>query len=174
MGVYQSIMKIKGIIDEDFVNYKKPSMFIAFPMCSFKCDRENGGRVCQNSALASQPDIKISVDELCQRYLQNPISKAIVCGGLEPFDSVSDLLDLIFYVRRIYFCEDDIVIYTGYTEQEIRRHHCCAFDLLHIYKNIIVKFGRYIPGQEPHYDETLGVKLASDNQYARILCSIPI
>ena len=41
-------MFVKGIIDEDFVNYKKPVMYIAFPCCSFKCDKENGARYCQN------------------------------------------------------------------------------------------------------------------------------
>lgn len=39
--------------------------------------------------------------------------------------------------------------------------------LLSRYKNVIVKFGRFIPNQEPHYDETLWVNLASNNQYAR-------
>ena len=34
------------------------------------------------------------------------------------------------------------------------------------FPNIIIKFGRYIPNQQPHYDEVLGVNLASDNQYA--------
>jgi hypothetical protein len=33
--------------------------------------------------------------------------------------------------------------------------------------NIIVKFGRYRPNQEPHFDKVLGVELASDNQYAK-------
>jgi len=33
--------------------------------------------------------------------------------------------------------------------------------------NIIVKFGRYRPNQEKHYDKILGVFLASDNQYAK-------
>ena len=37
------------------------------------------------------------------------------------------------------------------------------------FKNIIIKYGRYIPDQEPHYDEVLGVNLASDNQYAERL-----
>ena len=32
---------------------------------------------------------------------------------------------------------------------------------------IIVKFGRFRPNQEPHYDEVLGVNLISDNQYAK-------
>ena len=30
-------MKIKGLISEDFVNYKKPAMTIMFPYCTFKC-----------------------------------------------------------------------------------------------------------------------------------------
>ena len=39
--------------------------------------------------------------------------------------------------------------------------------LLSQYKNLIMKFGRFIPNQKPHYDEILGVNLASNNQYAR-------
>ena len=41
-------MKIKNIIEEDFVNYKVPSMFISTSQCDFKCDRECGKNVCQN------------------------------------------------------------------------------------------------------------------------------
>jgi len=33
-------------------------------------------------------------------------------------------------------------------------------------KNIIIKYGRFIPDKEKHYDEVLGIYLASDNQYA--------
>ena len=54
-------MKIKGLIDEDWVNYKKPSMYIAFPRCSFKCDKECGRQVCQNSALANEKNIEIII-----------------------------------------------------------------------------------------------------------------
>lgn len=39
-------MKIKGIVFEDFLNYKKPSLFIIFPYCSFKCDKDCGLKVC--------------------------------------------------------------------------------------------------------------------------------
>ena len=63
-------MKIKGIIDEDFVNYKKPSLYIAFPNCSFKCGRE----LCQNSELARQVNIEISIEEIYNRYISNPIT----------------------------------------------------------------------------------------------------
>lgn len=39
-------MLVKNIIDEDFVQYKKPAMFIGMPSCSFKCDKECGKPVC--------------------------------------------------------------------------------------------------------------------------------
>ena len=34
------------------------------------------------------------------------------------------------------------------------------------FKNIIIKYGRFIPNHKPHNDEVLGINLASDNQYA--------
>ena len=53
-------MILKQIIDEDFVNYREPSMYLIFPHCSFKCDKENGTQYCQNRGLALEPDIEIS------------------------------------------------------------------------------------------------------------------
>ena len=92
-------MKVKGIIDEDFINYKKPSMYIAFPKCSFKCDKECGRAICQNSALVKEKDIEISINKIINRYVNNPITKSIVCGGLEPLDSWDDLQCLIINLR---------------------------------------------------------------------------
>lgn len=48
-------IKLKGIIFEDFVNYKKPCMTLMFPKCNFKCDKENGTILCQNKGLAAVP-----------------------------------------------------------------------------------------------------------------------
>lgn len=150
-------MIIKGLNDTDFVNYRKPSMFIIFPKCSFKC----GIKECQNSQIALEPCIEVTNKRLIDLYNNNPLTSAIVCGGLEPFDSWKDLFSFIDDFRLE--SNDDIVIYTGYTEEEIQD----KIDILKDYDNIIIKFGRYIPNQSPHYDEVLGVKLASDNQYAR-------
>lgn len=162
-------MLIKNLVDEDFVNYKKPSMFIAFPRCSFKCDREAGCAICQNGALANEPDLDIPITEIVNRYLKNPITKAIVFGGLEPWDTIVDMGRLIAEFRK--YTNDDIVIYTGYTEEELINGVYLSQDMFNIikshYKNIIIKFGRFIPNQEKHYDEILGVELASPNQYAR-------
>lgn len=153
-------MLIKGIIDEDFINYKKPCMVIEFPYCSFKCDKECGKQVCQNGALANSPNINIERMDLIDRYLKNDITQSIVMQGLEPFDSWDDLITLIFLFRC--YTNDDIVIYTGYNKSEI----CEQIERLQYFKNIIIKFGRYIPNQQAHYDDTLGVNLASNNQYA--------
>ena len=153
-------MVIKGVTVEDFSNYKKPSMFIAFPSCSFKCDKDCGVQVCQNSALAKSPSLDIEADIIVKKYLDNPITKAVVVGGLEPFDSWSDLLLFIEKFRKK--SQDDIVIYTGYYKEEVAN----KINILKRFSNIIIKFGRFIPGHEKHYDEILGIWLASDNQNA--------
>jgi hypothetical protein len=36
-----------------------------------------------------------------------------------------------------------------------------------VFKNIIIKFGRFVPNKPHHIDEVLGIELASDNQYAK-------
>ena len=148
---------------EDFSNYKLPSMFIIFPMCDWKCDRECEKRVCQNGSLAKAPIKDVDVDVLIEKYLSNPISKAVVCGGLEPLDSWSDLLLFIEKFREK--SQDDIVIYTGYYREEITD----KVNVLKQHKNIIMKFGRFVPSQQKHYDGGLGVYLASDNQYAEVI-----
>ena len=84
---------------------------------------------------------------------------------MEPFDSFEDLAELIHFIRKEKQCYDPIVIYTGYNKGE----DPVVENMLRKYENIIVKWGRFIAGQEPHYDEILGIKLASDNQYAELI-----
>jgi hypothetical protein len=164
-------------MDEDFVNYKKPSMFLGFPTCSFKCCREGNFpiEVCQNCNLTKETNIEITEQQIVDRYLSNPITSAIVCGGLDPFDSVQDLISLIHCLRKK--TNDDIVIYTGYTEEEIKNMHYTIhyswgkqsysyLGEIAKHPNIIIKYGRYRPNEEPHYDSVLGIRLASSNQYA--------
>ena len=149
-------MKIKGLISEDFVNYKKPAMTIMFPYCTFKC----GTEYCQNSPLSKAEDIEIDIINIVIRYLNNPITESVVMQGLEPFDSWDDLIEFVKQLRES--TDDDIVIYTGYYKEEIAD----KIALLSKYKNIVIKYGRFTPNQEKHYDEVLGVWLASNNQYA--------
>ena len=156
-------MQIKGIIDEDFVNYKLPSMHICTCYCDFKCDRESGVSCCQNSSLATLPAICVPDDTIIRRYLSNPITKAICFAGLEPFDQFLELYGFIRKLRLDYHCDDAVVIYTGYNEDEITTY----LNELQEFQNIIVKFGRFVPNLEKRYDDVLGIWLASGNQYAR-------
>lgn len=153
-------MKIKNIIEEDFVNYKVPSMFIATSKCDFKCEKECGEKICQNSPLAITPTYDIEDTKLINRYLNNDITEAIVIGGLEGFDTFDEMYSFIWRFRQM--SNDTIVIYTGYYPSEIED----KLKKLFKFNNIIVKFGRFIPNDTPRYDETLGITLASSNQFA--------
>lgn len=141
-------------------------MFLGFPYCSGKCNSP-GRVVCQNEALRCIPErelINISPEEIVQRFENNFIPEALICGGLEPFDSFNDLVLLCGAFRKKFKHPNayPIVIYTGYYPHEIKEQ---LVVLMH-WQGIIVKFGRYIPGDQPHRDPYLGVNLASDNQYA--------
>lgn len=156
-------MILKFLVAEDFVNYKKPSMYLGFPSCSFKCNKECGRCVCQNSALARTPNLDINIDKVIDYYMDNKITEAIVCGGLDPLDSWEELKCFIVNIR--YWTPDPIIIYTGYNEDEIAD----KINILKYYENIVIKFGRYIPDRPKRFDELLGVELASDNQYAKVI-----
>lgn len=155
-------MKIKALLEEDFIQYKKPSMFIATCYCDWKCCKEYGDiTMCQNSNLAKS-NVIIEIDNfyLIQKYLSNNITEAIVFGGLEPIKQYDEVYSFIETFRE--YSNDDIVIYTGYTREEIKKN----IQELKKFKNLIIKFGRYIPNDIGRYDEILGVHLASSNQYA--------
>jgi hypothetical protein len=162
MGSYKQI-KLVGIIFDDFTNYQYPCMTLETPYCDFKCDRECGVQVCQNCALAHADIYTYEIYNIIRTYLSDDITKAIVFQGLEPFDnrSFQEVLDFIDTFRE--YSSDDIIIYTGFKEEEIGS----KIDILKKQKNIIVKFGRFIPDQPQHFDEVLGIDLASPNQYAR-------
>lgn len=151
----------KGIIFEDFIQYRFPTMFITNTTCNLKCEKECGIQCCSNNKLFKEKNFCSTFDTIINKYMSNPITKSLTFGGLEQFDEPEQLLLLIKSLRK--FTQDDIIIYTGYYPNEINNY---VKLLSENFNNIIIKFGRYIPNQETHYDEVLGVKLASDNQYA--------
>lgn len=160
-----SRIRLRGVAVEDFINYKKPSMFLITSSCDFKCCIEAGisTDICQNEPLIKNTTIdEYDIDTIIKIYLGNPITKAIVFGGLEPMLQFEEVRLFIDKLRSEYHCFDPVVIYTGYRPEEIITQLNC----LQKYDNIICKFGRYIPNSKPIYDEVLGITLASDNQFA--------
>lgn len=148
-------MKLTHISDYDIVNYKKISMFLSTYKCTMKCGQE-----CQNKELLEYAVKDIPNSLIVKSFVANPLTEAVVIGGLEPLDDVEDVFEFIKDFRK--YCDNDIVIYTGYTEEEVS----ATVLALKCFKNIIIKFGRYIPRTNKRFDEVLGVTLASKNQYA--------
>lgn len=161
-------MIIRTIVDEDFINYKQPSMYIGTAYCNGKCCREAGipMSVCQNDEWRKTATVEMADNDIIKRYLANDITSAICFAGLEPFEQFNEMFNLILELRSDYNCNDTVVIYTGYNKEEIINE----VEALKTLSNIIIKFGRFIPNQTKHYDEILGVYLASDNQYAEVIC----
>lgn len=155
-------MHFKDIVFEDFVNYKEACMFVTCGTCDGKCWVEQGlpPTTCQNYELNKVEDIYVDDDVIIKRYMDDSITHAIVFGGLEPMTRIDEIVEFITKLRE-QRCYDPCVIYTGFYPDEIEE------DLYRLAPlgNIVFKFGRYIPGHEPHEDEVLGVMLASDNQW---------
>ena len=156
-------MIVKLVKQDDFVQYKKPCVVVCFPNCTWKCCTEAGipTSVCQNQEMCELKDIDVTPEDVYNLYKESLFAESICCSGLEPMLQFDDVLSLLKYFRE-HDCSADFVIYTGYYRHEIED----KIQELAKYKNVIVKFGRYVPNQEKHYDEVLGVWLASDNQYA--------
>ena len=154
-------MRIKYIEDEDTVNYGRTiSMFIGMPYCDFKCEKENPECHCQNSELARAETKEMSNSDIIKMFDSSILDGAVVFGGMEPILSIDEVIEFLEEFRVKH--DNLVIIYTGYTKEEIPEQ----LERLKKFKNIIMKFGRFIPGQEKHWDDWLGVYLASDNQYA--------
>ena len=159
------IIDVMSLNEADTVNNKNITFTIMSGIsCTFKCCKNNPC-LCQNYETRNYKSVKCNIDDLIERYEKQDISHSITFqGSLEVLDNLKQLLWFIYYFRKKH--NDDIYIWTGYTEEECE-------DLIYLIKekmqfpNIIIKFGRFIPNQKPHYDEVLGVNLISDNQYAK-------
>lgn len=156
-------MRITNIIYEDFANYKEPCMFIGTISCGGKCCKEQNisMSICQNDALRNASIITIPDEIIINKYLSSEITSSICFGGLEPFEQWDELKHFITLFRQK--SQDMLILYTGYYEEEIKEQ----IEWLKQYPNIIIKFGRYLINSIPHFDEVLGVTLASSNQYAK-------
>lgn len=159
-------MNVKVIEEEWFQDYKLPSMFIGTCFCSWKCciEADISTEVCQNSPLSRLPTKEVSDEYIYEQFVNNPITKAVVIGGLEPMIQINEIINLIA-TFRLNHEECPFIIYTGYYPEEIPN----PISRLQKFSNIIIKFGRYEPNQDPHYDPVLGVDLASNNQYAEVI-----
>lgn len=157
-------MIVRTIVDEDFIQYKEPCMYIATAFCNGKCCKEAGIplSVCLNDAWRGTATIAMVDEGIIERYLSNSITTTICFAGLEPFEQFDQVYNFIEKLRKDYNCNDTVLIYTGYNKEEIAER----IEKLKDFDNIIIKFGRFVPDNPGKFDDVLGVRLASDNQYA--------
>lgn len=157
-------MIVRTIVDEDFVQYKEPCMYIATAFCNGKCCKEAGIplSVCLNDAWRGTATIAMVDEGIIERYLSNSITTTICFAGLEPFEQFDQVYNFIEKLRKDYNCDDTVLIYTGYNKEEIAEQ----IEKLKDFDNIIIKFGRFVPDNPGKFDDVLSVRLASDNQYA--------
>jgi len=147
-----------------YSDYYKPSLYIPIGItCTGKCFKDLGIESvnCQNWCL--NKTISIDSDVLVNNIVSKKLAEAYVFSGKEPFDNFEQMLKLIYEIRFINY--KDIVIYTGYYECEISS----KINLLKIFPNVIIKFGRYIPDSEPIVDPILKIALSSNNQFAKVI-----
>ena len=159
-------MIVKLVKQDDFVQYKKPCVVVCFPNCTWKCCTEAGipTSVCQNQEMCGLKDIDVTPEDVYNLYKESLFAESICCSGLEPMLQFDDVLSLLKYFRE-HDCDADFVIYTGYYPEEIEPQ----LSILKQFSNIVLKCGRYIPNRPSKYDDILGITLASDNQYAKLV-----
>lgn len=139
-------------------------MFLSSCFCDWKCCKEAqvSISICQNATLSKAPILNCPDERIFDIYIKNPITKAVVIGGLEPLLQKEEVISLINFFRA-RGVDDTFVIYTGYKEEE-----CKDFLAQISGKNVVMKFGRFLPNDKgKHYDEILGVSLISSNQHGR-------
>lgn len=152
---------------DDVVDYKKTAILLAFPNCFKYC------RGCQNEHLRNRQPNLHKVDKIVKLYNRLDEHQAIVCAGLDPFDSLADLEKLIIAFNN----NDkpvDFVIYTGYNYENVK------YNYIHenMYKlitndnfKLIIKYGQYDENNKNKYvSDILGVELIGDNQIVKEYC----
>ena len=110
---------------------------------------------------SNDTDVENTIDEETQ------ISEQLLTD-----ERAAQLINALVYIKENLNDKEykKALTYIGYTEDELQDRDDFQEDKilwLQQYKNIVIKFGRFIPNQEHHFDEVLGVELASPNQYAR-------
>ena len=116
--------------------------------------------ICQNNHLSSTQTQEISIKDLIKDFNKNKLQDCVIFAGLEPMLQFDEIINFIKEFRKTN--KEDIVIYTGYNENEVQD----KIEILKQFKDIYVKFGRYMQGLPKVFDNVLKVELISNNQYA--------
>lgn len=145
------LVSYKGIIHER----AEDAPFMGALIIGVSC--RNNCRNCFNQHLKDKPTYTKFVDEIIEEVQQNQFNDGIILAGLEWSEQPDDTIALISGATEVGL---KVILYTGLTDYELYRRIPRKF-LVGSY----VKFGAYDETKAADNYKSLGVKLASTNQY---------
>ena len=137
-------IRLKQVVAEDFCNYKLPSMFLITCFCDWKCCTEGNfdTSVCQNFSLKDYPIKEYPFILLYKFYMSNPITKAIIVGGLEPLLQSEELYNLISFI--FFYISFAFSILKSFKEKGHRLCYAVTFSHLLVTDLLIASFSASI------------------------------
>jgi organic radical activating enzyme len=145
------MIKYKGIIHERVEDAPFVGALIIADRCSRNCKN------CFNESLKSKTSIENTAYEIIKEVKSNPFNNGIILSGLEWTEQKDDLIELVSLAKRSRL---QVMIHTGLTEESFFR----ILDR-NIFENCYIKFGEYEEHLSSNIHESMGVRLASSNQY---------
>lgn len=110
-----SKLKVSGIIKESVVDGPGIRYAIFTQGCFHKCEG------CHNSQTHDpQGGYFVDTEDLFQEIIQNPIISGVTFTGGEPFLHADKLADLAIKLNNAGMNDMNIIVYTGYTYEEIQ------------------------------------------------------
>ncbi len=149
------LVSYKGIIHERTEDAPFMGALIIATSCNNRCQD------CFNQHLKYAKTHLRYADEVIEEVKQNPFNDGIILGGLEWSEQPDDTIALISCAAEANL---KVMLYTGLTELELYRRIPQKF-LVGCY----VKFGAYEEDKTADNYKSLGVKLASTNQYIKLV-----
>lgn len=149
------LVSYKGIIHER----AEDAPFMGALIIGVSC--RNNCRNCFNQHLKDKQTYLKFADEIIEEVQQNRFNDGIILAGLEWSEQPDDTIALISCATEAGL---KVILYTGLTEYELYRRIPRKF-LVGSY----VKFGAYDETKAANNYKSLGVRLASTNQYIKFV-----
>lgn len=121
----------------------------------------NNCQDCFNQHLKESKMYRKPASSIIQEVRNNPFNDGIILGGLEWSENTEGTIALIKLARANML---QVILYTGLTEEELFAR--IPREALH---KCYVKFGRFDNTKLSDTYTSLGVKLASTNQYIKYI-----
>ena len=128
----------------------------------FAIDCHKGCKGCCHADRRNTPCYEDTGQDIIQKVLDYKFSSGIILAGFEWSETPEEMLELIRLARLNNL---EVIVYTHHTEQSLR----CLIPELYQYKGVYVKYGEYVESLRVDTYSSMGVKLASTNQYIKVI-----